>query len=332
MDIARQQPSFAFIVLLALAVATPFALADAATPAPAIHDIHQGIPSLGDMILWFQWQYPLLGRIAAGVLVLLTGLCVGLMTIRQKLYPIKSSLAISLYGMAVCGFISGGIGGNDYLVGLTASLLLAMAIKNYSQSFNNEYCFERVFRASFWLGLLPLVYTPALLLVSGLLLAAILFKRTLREVTVAIIGLVLPALVVCYINWGAGGGFAEPIASLVGSFEAHAPFEFLLGLPLTRIILLGALILMDILAVLLFISNRYAVGTQPRYIVIFNICMLALTVVSLVSPAASYGVFAMIAVPSAAILPVLFIRINKTIALTLYVLFFATAAVYLLLQ
>lgn len=325
-DIARQRPSSAFLVLFALAAATPFALADVVTPPPAPN--HEGIPPLGDLILYFQWQYPLPARIAAGAMVLVTGLYLGFMTIRLKLYPIKTSLSLSLYGITVCSFL----GGEDYLVGLAGSLLLALSIMNYSRSFHNEYSFERMFRASFWLGLLPLVYAPGLLLASGLLVAAMLFKRTLREVAVAIAGMFLPVFTICYINWGAGGEFFEPLATLIASFSTHTPFDFLLSLPLAQLVLLGGLILTNVFAIMLFFSNRYAVGTQPRYIIIFNICMLALTAVSLLSSAATYGVFALLAAPSAIIIPTLFIRIDKTIAFILYLIFFAIAGIFLLLQ
>lgn len=327
MNIARQQPFSAFVILAALAVATPFALANVVTPEPTI-DIAHGIPSLGDLILYFQHHYPLLARIAAGALVLATGLYVGFMAMRLKLYPIKSSLAVSLYGIVVCGFIVE----NDYLVGLVASLLLALAIMNYSQASTNEYCFGRVFMASFWLGLLPAVYPPGLMLTSGLLIAAILFKRTLREVAVAVAGFVLPALTICYISWGAGGGFSDPLVALLDSFNVNAPLDFILSLPTTTIVLLGVVVVSDILAIMLFISNMYAVSNQSRYIIIFNICMLVLTAISLCSPAATYGVFAILAVPSAILLPMLFIRIDRTIALLVYLLFFATTAVSLLLQ
>lgn len=57
----------------------------------------------------------------------------------------------------------------------------ALAAKNYCRSYCNGYGFDAIFRASLYLGLLPLVYAPATPLVLILPLAILLFRRTFRE-------------------------------------------------------------------------------------------------------------------------------------------------------
>ena len=48
----------------------------------------------------------------------------------------------------------------NYLAGFAASMLLALATKNYCRAFCNGYGFDAIFRASLYLGLMPLVYAP----------------------------------------------------------------------------------------------------------------------------------------------------------------------------
>lgn len=75
-----------------------------------------------------------------------------------------------------------------------------------------------------------------------------------------------------------------------------------------NLVLPGAVFLLDLTALLFFLSDIYALGTKPRLIFIFNISALLLTAAALCGPAATPATVALAAVPSAVLLPFMFVR------------------------
>ena len=89
--------------------------------------------------------------------------------------------------------------------------------------------------------------------------------------------MLLPAFTICYINWGAGGEFLTPLMALGDPFITGKPFALLSAAPLRNLVLLGGIFVLDLLALLFFLSDIYAVGTKSRTILIYNISVLVLT-------------------------------------------------------
>lgn len=331
-DIARQPLVPAFLTLAALAVAAMWGAAGHGFDPAQLNGTAAIQPEAATspeaLLLQFQTAHPVWARWIAGVLILFTGMCAGRMTIRYNLYSVGTCLAIPLYGAIVCGLAVG----DDFLPAFTASALLALSMKNFARSFCNGYGFDAIFRASLYLGLLPFVSTAALPLLLILPLAVLLFRRTLREVAVAAAGLLLPAFTICYINWGAGGEFTAPLTALGNAFIAGKPLMLFTAIPFRNLILLGGILVLDLLAVLFFLSDIYAVGTKSRTILIYIISVLVLAAAVLCGPAATPGTVALAAVPSAVLLPFMFVRIHRNIALLLYLLLLASAVIGTILQ
>ena len=323
-DIARQPLVPAFVTLFALAVTAMWGGAGDGVSA----DAPETMPLLGGALSRFQAAYPVWARLAAGFMILFTGMCTGRIAIRYNLYGVSTCLPIPLYAVVACGIFSGG----NYLTAFAASMLLALAAKNYCRSYCNGFGFDAIFRASLYIGLLPLVATAAAPLLILLPLAVMLFRRTLREVAVAVAGLLLPALTLCYVNWAAGGEFLAPVAEPGSAFIAGTPLSLFLSTPVQNLVLPGAVFLLDLTALLFFLSDIYALGTKPRLIFIFNISALLLTAAALCGPAATPATVALAAVPSAVLLPFMFVRIHRAIALPLYLLLLASAVISAVLQ
>lgn len=334
-DIARQPLVPAFLTLAALAVAAMWGAAGRGCDPTLLTGSAAILPegalttaSPGELLLQFQAAHPGWARWIAGLLIVFTGMCAGRMAIRYNLYSVGTCLAIPLYGAIVCGLAIG----NDYLPAFTASALLVLSVKNFARSFCNGYGFDSIFRASLYLGLLPFVSSASLPLLLILPLAVLLFRRTLREVAVAVAGLLLPAFIICYINWGAGGEFIAPLTTLGNLFITGKPFALFTSIPFGNLILLGGIFVLDLLALLFFLSDIYAVGTKSRTILIYNISVLVLTAAALCGPTATPGAVAFAAVPSAVLLPFMFVRIHRGIALLLYLLLLASATIGIALQ
>ena len=326
-DIARQPLVPAFLTLAALAVVAMWnaggpavSMAVQAGHAAGTVDIGRNaagalaVSSPGELLAQFQAAHPVWARWIAGLLMLFTGMSVGRLTVRYNLYSVGTCLAIPLYGAIACGLAVGG----DCLTTFAASALLALATKNFCRSYCNGFGFDAIFRASLYIGLLPL--------------AVMLFRRTLREVAVAVAGLLLPALTLCYVNWAAGGEFLAQVAEPGSAFIAGTPLSLFLSTPVQNLVLPGAIFLLDLTALLFFLSDIYALGTKPRLIFIFNISALLLTAAALCGPAATPATVALAAVPSAVLLPFMFVRIHRAIALPLYLLLLASAVISAVLQ
>ena len=340
-DIARQPLVPAFLTLAALAVVAMWSaggpavsMAVQAGHAAGTVDIGRNaagalaVSSPGELLAQFQAAHPVWARWIAGLLMLFTGMSVGRLTVRYNLYSVGTCLAIPLYGAIACGLAVSG----DCLTTFAASALLALATKNFCRSYCNGFGFDAIFRASLYIGLLPLVATAAAPLLILLPLAVMLFRRTLREVAVAVAGLLLPALTLCYVNWAAGGEFLAQVAEPGSAFIAGTPLALFLATPVQNLVLPGAVFLLDLTALLFFLSDIYALGTKPRLIFIFNISALLLTAAALCGPAATPATVALAAVPSAVLLPFMFVRIHRAIALPLYLLLLASAVISAVLQ
>ena len=309
-DIARQPLVPAFLTLAALAVVAMWSaggpavsMAVQAGHAAGTVDIGRNaagalaVSSPGELLAQFQAAHPVWARWIAGLLMLFTGMSVGRLAVRYN-----------------------------------ASALLALATKNFCRSYCNGFGFDAIFRASLYIGLLPLVATAAAPLLILLPLAVMLFRSTLREVAVAVAGLLLPALTLCYVNWAAGGEFLAQVAEPGSAFIAGTPLSLFLSTPVQNLVLPGAVFLLDLTALLFFLSDIYALGTKPRLIFIFNISALLLTAAALCGPAATPATVALAAVPSAVLLPFMFVRIHRAIALPLYLLLLASAVISAVLQ
>lgn len=313
-DIARQSLVTAFLTLAAVAVTALYAGQGGSV-------VPQGVISspLGDPITVFQHAHPSWSRLLALFCILYTGLSLGRLSVRYNLYAGSCSLAIPLFGMAACGIVCG----PDYLTQYLAALLLALVLKHFCLALRNGYGFGGLFRASFYLGTLVLISTPAIPLLLLLPIAVFLFRRTLRELAAALFGLLLPAFVLSYIVWALGGNFTAPLVDLFTTLCAH------IGLPAvpshsTRTIapLLAAcgLLLLTLTALVIQLQNMYAVRQKARLILVFCICTFFLTLLTLFLPGALAATVVFAAVPAALLLPVFFVRAQRDFTRAIYLL------------
>lgn len=339
-DIARQPLVPAFLTLAAIAVAAMcrvdaraaldalFESTDAsASLAPdAVEGLR--IPPLATLLFRFQNASPVWAHLIGGYLILFAGMCTGRLSVRYNLYTVGTCLSIPLYAVAACGIAAD----SHYLAAYTASALMALSIKNFCRSFRNGYGFDGIFRAALYLSLLVLVMPAAAPLLLALPLAVLLFRRTIRESVVSLAGLVLPAATLCYLNWGSGGTFFAPVEALVQLFTEGTPLQLFRHTPLPGLFLLGGIALLTVVALLFFLTDLYAAGSKPRFLLLFNIGVLLLSATALCGPAATPALYALAAVPAALLLPLFFVRIRPSIALALYLVLLAATGFNIFMQ
>ena len=221
-DIIRQ-PLLLAIASILVVIAAAMTTGTTISPAP---ETMISTP-LGDLIGLFQERFPRCSRILCGGLLLLTGILCGRLAVRYGLYPVSSTLTIPLYGLVACGILLG----QEYLTESVAAFVLLLSTQNFFACFRNGYAIGAVFRASFFLGLLPLLYAPLLPLPLLVLAAAFCFRRTLREVFVSLCSVVLPFLAICYIAWGQGANPLDTPAGLWHSFVSDSGYRIFANTP-----------------------------------------------------------------------------------------------------
>lgn len=284
------------------------------------------IPSFGVWLAQFQAAHPLLAHLIGGFLMLYTGTSLGRLTVRYNLYGTGTCLAIPIYGLAMIGVMQSG----GYLTAIVVSMLLMLAVKNYCFSYRNGFGFDRIFRGGIFLTLLIWIEPAAAPLLLLLPIVARRFRRTSREMIVALCGVLLPILTICYLNWALGGELIAPLRMWYRALTTGAWGDAVLHVSLKEQLFCGVMILLTLMGLALFSTNSYNVNTKARHI--FQLCgrMLLLTLASLALPAASEATLALVSIPVTLLLPVLFIRIHRPIAQTLYPILIAGAVASLL--
>lgn len=315
LNIVRQPLIPAFLTLVALAAAAMWQVADGPITTPA-HRAWQ-FPLPGELLLQFQVGFPLLARIAAGIMIVWAGLTTGRLTVRYGFYAVSNCLAIPLYGIIACAIPVDG----NYLATCTASLLLSFVVNHFFRACRNGYSFDPVFRASFYLSILIFVYPPALPLVLMMPLAVLVFRRTLRETAVATIGILLPVFTICYVGWGAGYDFDAPLLNIWSAFIANKSLlQLFTTSTLQQLAAAGAIFTITLASILVYLSHGYTTGSKPRFMLTYNIGIFLLCILSACLPSADWGIMQLFAIPAALFLPILFVRINHRLATPIYLI------------
>jgi hypothetical protein len=258
---------------------------------------------------------PLLSIVVSALLVFISGLLVGRNTVRAELYPVRCYLAIPILGIVACGILLSA----DYLTQSVALLLLVLASSNFYNSFHRHYCFERMFRGSLYIGLIPLVYAPAVALLFMVLLAILLFQRTLREAVVAVVGMMLPMLITIFIYWASGYEPSEPLHRIHEALLAPVGYRFFGDNSMLLLVAGGMILFLSICSIASILFDIYTLRTKPRNILLYNFYLLCI-VIGIYFVPGSTSVTLTLAAPAVAVLiPIALTKLNGWVASSLYV-------------
>lgn len=324
MNVVRQTPIMNLAILL-MVVAVAF-IRHALHPFAA-----EGVADLpsaaGDGIRAFQDNYPRIATWFSAILLFIAGWFIGQVVKVRDLYFVKTTITIPLFGIAACGvFIA-----HDSLLAAIVSLLMVLAMRNYYSSFRNGYSFTPLFFGSMALGAIPLLYAPALLLTQLMPLAVVVFKRAAREALVALVGLLLPTATLCYVSWGFGGEFLQPIETTITTALATSGYRLFGHMSIGSAVIISYILSLVLSAIFFCCINIYSMGTRARYITIFNMCAFILSLSALAAPAATPTAFGLVAVPAAMMIPAMWVRLRASVANMLYLILLLLFIVHLIL-
>lgn len=311
MNVIRQSPVINLATLAAIIAAAAVRAHAAPYPAETFADT----PAfLGAMLGSWQSAHPVAALCTACAVWFAAGWVIGLVVRVRELYFVRTTLTIPVFGIAACGIFFA----HDSLTAAVASLLFAIAMRSYFDAFRDGYGFSPVFAGSMCLGLLPLLYAPAATLIVLMPLAVMIFKRSAREAIVAVAGVLFGPLAVCYVNWGAGGEFAEPAMQTAEALTAASGYRFFASVQAGAAVLAGCLLALVLGAAFISSANVYSMNSRARYITIYNMCAFAAALTTVALPSSTPAALGLIAVPTAMAVPAMLVQIRASAANAIY--------------
>lgn len=322
LDAARQPFSITLIgsgLLLALFAARYFI-----APYPIETPAATGMP-LAAWLTRFSTANPRWSAAITLVLVMWISYIMIQLTVRYASATSRNYLPIPIFIITACGlFIPG-----ETLAAYTAALLLILAIRQFISAFRKDYRFEEAFRGGLYIGLIPLLYAPAAVLLLLVPVLMSLYRRSSRELAVSLIGAVLPTLGAWFILWVSGEGvwflFTEFWRSVsVRTIAWPPPFSIIFY------ICAGLAAVLVFTAIFWFVGNRKGMRTRQRKVMAHISLSFALIALSLGAPGSSLSVLPLLSIPAAMAIPYAFTDRQAALStLAYYLLLLAVLALNL---
>ena len=231
----------------------------------------------------------------------------------------RSFLCAAIYIMAAVGIMAP----YGSVTASLASLLLVISTDQAVSAFRRNYRFEAVFKSSFALGFIPLLYSPAIALWLIIPVILALYQRTVREIVAAAAGLLLP-LFVCSAGWWAAG---YSWTYLVESFTAglspalNPGFRFGTDGSYMPLLLAGLYVVITIASVIILIINYNKYPNRVRKVYVHMTALLLCCVpMYFIFPANPAILISLSAIPGSVIATHFFIKINRWIGMGVYLI------------
>ena len=277
---------------------------------------------IGELLQSLQGSVPTLSAIVWGIALFIAALDAGRFGPKYSIYPAYTLMAIPVFGILAGGVMVSG----DYLLSTAAMMVMLLGTKYLIRCIMRTDSFNDLSLAMLYYGLLPLIIAPSALLYVALPILVLVVRSTWRDWVVAVASLLFPLFAVCYWTWCAGEGFIAMAEQIYTSAFTASEFSFFSTLNVAGIALLGVIIVMVLCAITLIISDKYSIKVKSRAVMRFNALMLVVTVAMFFLPSATASLFALVAVPAAMLIPLIFVRMGVGFTETLYRLMLVAAA------
>lgn len=313
-DAGRQ--SFPVSALIGLALAGLFvARRSVAAPVAAA----DGMP-LEAMLIGFSAAHPVWSAVSVGVIVVVTLAMMLQLTVKFGPAASRNYLPGQVLLVGTMGIAAGG----EWLAASLVTLLLTLGMRRLVMSFHKGYRFADVFHAGFYLGLLPLLYAPAAVIVLPAAVSAMaIYRRSGRELIVCMVGVLLPVPAAGFIHWAAGteGGYIYRELWRCVSTAGEA------GVLTGPMVATGAILAAITVAGLVWLPrNRKAGRNTPYKLMQHTAVVVVLAAATAVLPGTTAAFAALASVPCAVSVPFAFQGGSSRMSTMLYVLMLAAAA------
>lgn len=324
LDITRHKFFEGLATLLLFAVVTAIV-----TGVSYIHlegDTATAIAPLGALVSHLSLRHPILSVIAMMPIVVYAVLRLARATARASLYPQGTLAAIALGAITLTALLPSA----KYAITTLVALLSCEAFGRLLYCFGPNIRAHYLFTATLALGTLPLVDGALIIFAGVVTILTIILRRTLRESILAVVGVSLPLLLCCYIEWLSMGSFSTPFHTIGEALLTPSYATILDYITLPRLIFLGVLAAVALLSVMLYFTNRVSLSISARnvwFVLLISVITLAITMLlGYISP----SIVITLSVVIVPMLPMLFICTGPLTSVIAYLLFTLAAIVALM--
>lgn len=308
-DITRQpfllaSASSLLLVGVGTAFKLPFDVVQSGTAAP-----------LGAFASAFQRSCPVWSAAAVFAIAVCCGYSLTRSSVRYDLYARRTYLAMVFFSLVSCCLFGGG----EWLRNWCALAVLLLACRNYSAGFKRSYRFGEMFRGSFFLGTVPLIYAPAAILLLLMPAMLFLFRRPAREVPAAVVGLCLPAAIASYVWWACGYDIGYVVCRTIDAATVPSGFSLFSGVSLPELAAWGVTLFIVLTTIGVYMSEYRVLKFKARRIHIYYIVTAVLCFSTFALSGSDEGSLLLLSIPCAMVMPLLFVRASVRFSLLLYV-------------
>lgn len=296
-------------ILLAL-----FAVRYMRVPYPVEKAVSQGMPLAG-WLARFAAENPGWAAVCVLLLVLWTVYAMVPVTLRYTPATSRNYLPIAVFIAFACGiFIPG-----EALAAFVCALLLMLATRRFISVFHKEYRFQEAFLGGFYLGLIPLLYAPGAVLLILVPALMNLYRRSGRELTVSVIGALLPIAGAWFVLWAEGHNALFLFAEWWRCVAVRSIF-LPTRVPIVATACVGLLLILAMTGIGWFAANRKGTRTRQRKVMTHISLTFGLLLASAAVPGTTLALLPLIAVPTAMVIPYAFTGRQAAVASVIYCL------------
>lgn len=313
LDIARHKLYEAVLTLVIIALAT--AVCTIAIPSV---EVAEAVPApLGALIAEFQLSHNILAAIIGFVFIARLSMIVTRTTVRTHLYDVNSFGAMAMVPLAIMMLATPHATLNTIVV----AMLAAEAMRRLFYAFSSEQRMNAIFTAMLAMGTMPLVDSALFIVVCALPLIAVAIRCSLRDLVIAIVGMILPIFTYAYVVWCSGGEFGDTLAALYHSMLTPAVVNIGGFMTLPRLGALGVLFVVGMCSVGMYLFRSRSLKPAVRHIWRFMISTVVLLGAALaLLPSTTASSMVVVTLTLSTMTPMLFLRLGTLPSMVLYLL------------
>lgn len=258
----------------------------------------------------FSAEWPWISAVLVAALMFWTLLVVVQLSVKYAPVVGRNYLPIQIFIIATMGVAIP----MEILPAMVAVWLSVLAVRQFVFSFHKDYRFEEVFRAGFYLGIVPLLYAPAMVLVLLIPAAMAIFGRSAREFAICVVGVLLPVPMAGFVHWAMGADAGFVYRELWRCCVADGGLTGIGSTDISILVTEGLLFVLAGIAIGWTLAHRKSARRRQRRVVLFLAVMLAVLTGSLLVPGASVVHTMLLAVPLTLCVPYAFPDKNTAVA------------------
>lgn len=242
------------------------------------------------------------------------------LTVRYASATSRNYLPIPLFFAAACGIFVPA----EALASYLAAFLVVLSTRQFISAFRKDYRFQEAFRGGFYLGMIPLLYAPGIVLLALIPTLMTLYRRSGREFVVSIAGALLPFAGAWFILWASGEETWTLFTELWRCLSVRGAALYPAGIQVMAAACGLMILALVAMGIAWYLGNRKGMRTRQRKVMAHISLTFALLAASFAAPGSSLSGLPLISVPAAMAIPYAFSGRQAVVSSVIYLLITGT--------